>query len=263
MPHSRFPDLDVRVLVSIGLHPSSQRARRAETDARAVELGLNLQPGILEVLHAGNPYDATLRSYAGMGLESLRVIEQREQDDALESLLHYLAADVPDVILTGVRAERGESSGMMPYLLAEHLGCTVVSGITEILSIEKGVAEVLQAQPRGQRRKLKVPLPFIASVDMAAKEPRQSAFGPGQRAQIDHSMTEASITDAQQAEWQVSPARNRPKRLKVVKAKSAADRLKAATQKSSGDEGKVLRDLPAKEMAQAVFDLLLEEGVVR
>ncbi|MFD2015891.1 hypothetical protein ACFSJQ_09275 [Vibrio olivae] len=60
-------------------------------------------------------------------------------------------------------------------------------------------------------------------------------------------MTEASITDAQQAEWQVSPARNRPKRLKVVKAKSAADRLKAATQKSSGDEGKYYATCPRRK----------------
>lgn len=264
MPHNPSePELSVCVLVSIGQHPSSERARRAPTDARAVEMGLELAPAELQVLHVGDPYDQALRSYAGMGLDSLRVIEQGEYDDVLNSLLHYFSSDLPDIIFTGVRAERGESSGMLPYLLGECLGCTVVSGIAQVLCIENGFAEVLQAQPRGQRRKLKVPLPFVASVDMAAAAPRQSAFGSGSRAKIDIEQIHAALVDSEALDWQWSPARNRPKRLKVVKAKSAADRLKAATQKSASSGGQVLRDMPAGEMAQAVFDLLLEEGVVR
>ncbi|WP_237461867.1 hypothetical protein [Pluralibacter gergoviae] len=49
----------------------------------------------------------------------------------------------------------------------------------------------------------------------------------------------------------------------MVKAKTAADRFRAATAKSQSAGGRVLRDKPACEMAQAIFDLLLEEGVVR
>jgi electron transfer flavoprotein beta subunit len=61
----------------------------------------------------------------------------------------------------------------------------------------------------------------------------------------------------------LQPAKPRPKRLKVIKAKSGADRMKAATAKASGGGGQVLKGLTAEEGAAAILKLLLEEGVVR
>ncbi|KEA63774.1 Electron transfer flavoprotein, beta subunit [Marinobacterium lacunae] len=262
-PDKQNLNLRITALVSLGKHPGSGRERRAEQDARAVEMGLTLSPKGLEVLHAGNPQSESLRAYAGMGLKMLRVLEQGEGADAVPALSHYLNQQKPDIVLTGVRAESGESSGMMPYLLGKALGWPVVTRIAEIVSIDHGEANLLQALPRGQRRALRVPLPFVASVDMAAQAPRQSAFGPASRAQMETDDVGVEILDEVKSLWSEAPARKRPKRLKVVKAKTAADRFKAATAKSSGDGGKVLRDKPASEMAQAVFDLLLEEGVIR
>lgn len=260
-------DLKIVSLISVGKHPTSGRARRAEQDGRAVELGLTLAEAgrgkqNLTVLHAGDSQQSALRSYAGMGLESVRVIQLRESADAVSPLTEYLRKHVPDIILTGVRAESGESSGMVPYLLAEKLGWPVVPRIANIVSIKEGVAEVLQALPRGQRRALTVRLPFIASVDNAAAEPRQSAFGPANRALMEQQQA-GSETDTVRREWSELPARKRPKRLKVVKAKTAADRFKAATAKPQGSGGKVLKDKTVTEQAQAIFDLLLEEGVLR
>ena len=120
---------------------------------------------------------------------------------------------------------------MVPYLLAEQLGCPIISGIADIVSVKDGVAEILQALPRGQRRALKVKLPFVATVDMAAPEPRQSAFGPASRAQMESLQPTVQTTDEVWENWTEAPARKRPKRLKVVKAKTAADRFKAATAK--------------------------------
>lgn len=262
-PDKQNANLRITALVSVGKHPGSGRARRAEQDARAVEMGLSMAPLGLEVLHAGNPEAEALRAYAGMGLQKLRIIQQSEMADTVPALSQYLSQNTPDIILTGVRAESGESSGMMPYLLGEKLGMPVVTRIAEIVSIDNGEANLLQALPRGQRRALRVPLPFVASVDMAAKEPRQSAFGPASRAEMASEELGVEATDEAKVAWSEAPARKRPKRLKVVKAKTAADRFKAATAKSSGDGGKVLRDKPASEMAQAVFDLILEEGVLR
>ena len=48
-----------------------------------------------------------------------------------------------------------------------------------------------------------------------------------------------------------------------MKAASAADRFKAATAKAAPSGGKVLKDQPVSDMAQAIFDLLLEEEVIR
>ncbi|WP_432695875.1 electron transfer flavoprotein subunit beta [Marinobacterium sp. YM272] len=262
-PDKQNANLRIAALVSVGKHPGSGRARRAEQDARAVEMGLSMAPQGLEVLHAGDPHAEALRAYAGMGLKKLRILQQGESADAVPALSQYLDQSKPDIILTGVRAESGESSGMMAYLLGEKLGMPVVTRIAEIVSIDNGQANLLQALPRGQRRALRVPLPFVASVDMAAAAPRQSAFGPASRAEMEAKDAGVEVLDEVQASWSEAPARKRPKRLKVVKAKTAADRFKAATAKSSGDGGKVLRDKPASEMAQAVFDLLLEEGVIR
>ena len=249
-------------LVSIGAHPTSGRPRRAEQDARAVELGLQLAGDNLQVLHAGDAAEPALRAYLGMGLAQLHVLEQTPGSDALPALADYLRGAGAQVVLTGSQAETGEGSGMLPFLVAESLGWPLVVGLAEVESIEGGAALVLQALPRGQRRRLKVKLPFLATVDNAAPKPRQSAYGPARRGLL---ATEAVplTADALLASATLQPAKPRPKRLKVIKAKSGADRMKAATAKASGGGGQLLKNLSPQEGAQAILKLLIEEGVVR
>ncbi|MDF3934604.1 electron transfer flavoprotein subunit beta [Pseudomonas citronellolis] len=255
-------DLNIVALVSIGAHPSSGRARRAEQDARAVELGLRLAGKRLQVLHAGNPQEEALRSYLGMGLDELAVLEQPAGADALPALVDYLDGAGAQLVLTGSQAETGEGSGMLPFLLAERLGWPLVVGLAEVEAVEGGSAQVLQALPRGQRRRLKVRLPFVASVDNAAPVARQSAFGPARRGFIEAHEVEV-VEDDLLAAASLQPARPRPKRLKVIKAKTGAERMKAATAKASGGTGQVLKDLSPEAGAEAIFKLLREEGVIR
>ncbi|WP_017902390.1 electron transfer flavoprotein subunit beta [Pseudomonas asplenii] len=249
-------------LVSIGAHPTSGRARRAEQDARAVELGLQLAGDNLQVVHAGDVAEPALRAYLGMGLSEMRVLEQPAGADALPVLTDYLRDVGAQVVLTGSQAETGEGSGMLPFLLAENLGWPLVVGLAEVESIGSGVAQVLQALPRGQRRRLKVRLPFLATVDNAAPKPRQSAYGPAQRGVL-HAEEVEVLEDELFASAQLQPAKPRPKRLKVIKAKSGADRMKAATAKASGGGGQVLKGVSAEAGAEAILKLLIEEGVVR
>ncbi|WCN08992.1 electron transfer flavoprotein subunit beta [Marinomonas mediterranea] len=249
-------------LVSIGRHPQSGRARRSEQDARALELGLKLSGTNLRVAHAGNPEDAVLRQYAGMGLKEMTVLKQSIEVDVIPSLRHYIESQSAQIALLGVRSESGESSGMVPYILAESLGWPIVSRVADIVSVENGIAEVLLALPRGQRRAVSVRLPFIATVDNAAPAPRQTAYGPAQRAKIDV-IDVPEVQDELRVNWSEAPAKPRPKRLKVVKAKTAAERFKAATAKAQGGSGKVMSDESAEEKAQAIFDLLIEEKVIR
>lgn len=254
--------LHIISLVSIGTHPSSGRSRRAEQDARAVELGLRLAGPRLRVVHAGDPQEEALRAYLGMGLDELTVLEQGSQDDALPPLAEFLQHCGAQLVLTGSQAETGEGSGMLPYLLAERLGWPLVVGLVEVERIDNGVAQVLQALPRGQRRRLKVRLPFLASVDNAAPAARQSAFGPARRGRIEAEEVEL-VADELFATAQRQPARPRPKRLKVIKAKTGAERMKAATAKASGGTGQVLNEVSPEAGAEAIFKLLIEEGVLR
>jgi len=249
-------------LVSIGAHPTSGRPRRADQDARAVELGLQLAGDKLQVLHAGDIHEPALRAYLGMGLEQLHVLQQPSGADALPALTDYLRDAGAQVVLTGTQAETGEGSGMLPFLLAENLGWPLVVGLAQVESIEGGVALVLQALPRGQRRRLKVRLPFLATVDNAAPKPRQSAYGPAQRGVLQADQVTV-VDDELLTASTLQPAKPRPKRLKVIKAKSGADRMKAATAKASGGTGQVLKGVTAQAGADAILKLLIEEGVVR
>ncbi|WP_047289643.1 electron transfer flavoprotein subunit beta [Pseudomonas protegens] len=249
-------------LVSIGAHPTSGRPRRAEQDARAVELGLQLAGDKLQVLHAGDVAEPALRAYLGMGLEQLHVLEQPAGADALPILTQYLRDAGVQVVLTGSQAETGEGSGMLPFLLAENLGWPLVVGLAQVESLADGVAHVLQALPRGQRRRLKVRLPFLATVDNAAPKPRQSAYGPARRGVLQADQV-VVVEDELFTGSSLQPAKPRPKRLKVIKAKSGADRMKAATAKASGGTGQVLKGVSPEAGAEAILKLLIEEGVVR
>ncbi len=255
------PDsLSPAVLVSIGRHPVSGRPRRADLDARAVELAL--QSGACpEVVHVGDEH-AALRDYLGMGLDCLTVLQQSAEADAVPALAEHLRHGGHDCILTGARTEQGEGSGMLPFLLAERLGWALVPGIMAITAVTGSRATLRQALPRGRRRTVSVDLPFVASVDAAAPAPRQSAFGHARRGRI-HAVPTAETVDEARRDWTVQPARQRPKRLKVVKAASAAERLRAATAKTQAGSGRVIRDEPPATGARAILDLLREEGVWR
>jgi electron transfer flavoprotein beta subunit len=165
-------------------------------------------------------------------------------------------------LLTGTRSEIGESSGCLPYLLADKLNIPFIPNICAILAIDvaAGYAEVMQSLPRGQRRKLKTQLPFMASVGMAAPTPRQSSFGVARRGIVQTIESINPAADSQQASWHTGPARKRPKRLKVVKAKTAAERFKAATAKIQSSGGEKIYEVD--KAAEAILKMLKEEKVL-
>jgi electron transfer flavoprotein beta subunit len=252
---------DIAVLVSIGRHPASGRARRAERDARALELALRLSRSAPPlVIHAGDPGEPAVRDYLGMGLDSLTVLHLPADADPLPALIEYLKDLRPRLVLAGTGAEAGEGSGLLPYAIAQALDAAIAADVADIERAGDRL-DLLQALPRGRRRRLSAALPAVVTVGLAAPPARPFAFGPARRGRID--VVEAAIVpDAERASWQLRPARARPKRLKVAAGGTAAERLRAATEIAAG-RGRLLVNPSPADAARAIWDYLRAEGIVR
>ena len=252
----------IAVLVSVGRHPASGRARRADRDARALELALRLSPSAMPlVIHAGDPREPALRDYLGMGITSLTVLDLPADADPIPALIEHLKIRRPRLVLTGTGAEAGECSGMVPYALAAALDAAIAADIADA-TLAGDSLDLLQALPRGRRRRLSAALPAVVTVGSAAPAARPFAFGPARRGR-NEVVEAAAVPDAERAAWQLRPARARPKRLKVASGGgSAAERLRAATEIAAG-RGRLLVDPPPAEAARAIWDYLRDEGIVR
>jgi electron transfer flavoprotein beta subunit len=246
----------VAVLLSVGRHPASGRARRNPLDARALELALGLPGAEIHAVHAGAPDEAALRDYLGMGLDRLTVLAISPGGDPVPPLTEHLKSIAPDIILAGARAEGGEDSGMVPYLVGQELGVAIVADVAAI-GIGDRTASLTQALPRGRRRLIEARLPLLATVNAAAPAARQSAFARARRGVIETIAAEAPA-DAFLAACETRPWRARPKRMRVPAGGSALARLKAMTETRSG-AGKVLIDPSAEDAAAAIYDYLVEK----
>ncbi len=251
--------LQIVTLVSVGRHPVTGRPRRCPHDARAVELGLRIPAAQQVLLHAGEPRAEVLREFLGMGVETLHVVGCGPHDDVVPALRAPLGTLRPSLILTGVRAEGAEDSGMVPYLLAQSLGWPIVAQVVEVVIGRDGKATVVQALPRGRRREIEVALPCVLAVGMGAPAPRASAYARARSGRI-VMVGGAPVADARRDGWQESPARARGKRLRMPKGGSAAARQQAATVVVASGEAMLQPESP-QEAARAILEYLQRAGV--
>jgi len=252
---------EIAVLLSVGRHPASARGRRADLDARALELALGLRDtGRVHAIHVGDPAEPALREYLGMGIDRLTVLPAIGCD-AAAVLTDHLRQLRPAVVLAGSRAECGEASGVLPYLVAHALDSQLVAGAVSI-TLRGDTAHVIQALPRGSRRALRVALPVTLTLDRAGPEPRMSAFGPAQRGQIVVAQADLSCcVPAQPSDWREQVARVRPRRLRSLGPASAAERLRSILPTRSGPSTRLL-DLDADQAARAIWQYLADEGLI-
>jgi electron transfer flavoprotein beta subunit len=250
----------VAVLLSVGRHPASGRARRAPLDARALEMALSMPGAKVHAIHAGDADEPALRDYLGMGLDRLTVLAIPHGADPVPALGEHLAGCAPEIVLCGARAEGGEDSGMVPYLIAQALGSAVVADVAG-LTIEGDGASLTQALPRGRRRLITTRLPLVAAVSSSAPAPRQSAFARARRGTIEVFAVQAPA-DMLPGQCEIRPWRPRPKRMRLAAGGSALDRLKAMTETKSG-EGAVMVQPAAEEAARAIYDYLLAKAMIK
>lgn len=242
--------LSIVVLASVGCHPSSKRLRLALEDARALTLANGLRDASIEVLHAGQreTAEATLRDALGMGATRLTVLELEEGADPVPALIAALRQRAPDMVFTGRRTERGEGSGMVPFLVAEVLGLPLVTAVTN-LALAEGRVLLDQAVTGGRRRRIGASLPLMVAVDEKAPGPRLAAFGPARRGTL--ALEPATSVPDERRQWATRPARPRPKRLSAPNAAAAPVAGK-----------QVLHGLDPEAAARAILTYLQQEDIV-
>jgi len=256
-------DLSAMILVSRGQHPNSQRAQRAPNDARAVEMALGLtSPEKIHLVHAGDPREDFLKQYLGMGLAVLTVLDLPDSADPLMTLVDFIQEQQPALVLTGTKAQCSEGSGFLPYAIAHHLKYTIAADVCEVTIDDTGkCVKILQAQPLGQRRILRAPLPLVATVGNAAAAPRMSTFAAARRGRI-KTISVTAVEDHAAKQWRTKPARHRVARLKGMHSDNAKQRLQAATAMQKRTGGQVVEGLAADEAAVMVLNYLVDEGIL-
>ena len=238
----------VLALASLGRNPVNGAARPNRDDLLALELGRQLAD--VSLLHAGNPDDPALSDYLAYGATTLDVVPAAKDQDIVSILADRAAGH--DLILTGTRAEGGEGSGLVPYLVAERLGWPIVTQALDI-KIEDGHAEVTQALPKGQRRHVRVRLPAVIAVDPRAPVTPRYAFARRMAGQIVRRDTVAVPT--LDTAWRVEPATKRPVKFKARESKAGHARmLSAIVTEARG--GAVINTGSPADKAQAILSYL-------
>lgn len=246
----------IAVLVSAGRHPVSGASRYCRNDGLALTLALQLADTVsaqTEVLHAGDANNPALLDYLALGAKQICVLP--ETADIVPALASQLAQT--DLIITGIRAENGEDSGLLPYLLAAALDRPVIANVLSINVTEHGV-EVLQFLPKGKRRRIAVQLPAVIAVHPLANAELRYAYARQTMGVIDQ--IESTSTTTTPHTWKHEPAR-KPIKFKAQEKKAGHARmLSAIASESKG--GTVVIEGNHVEKAQVILTYLREHHLV-
>jgi electron transfer flavoprotein alpha/beta subunit len=152
----------VAVLVAGGRHPITDRFRRAAAESTALGIALRAAPSSCVVVHASDGAPEVLRWYASAA--DVRAVHLRIQPaaDPCIPLANFVRDQGMQIVLCGVRAESGFSSGMTPYRIAAALKWPVLPAISELSWDANGVTG-LQSLPGGRQRELRCPMPAVVT----------------------------------------------------------------------------------------------------
>ncbi len=252
----------IAVLVSAGQHPVSGEPRHCRNDSLALALGLNLASTVT-VLHAGTPSNPALLDYFALGATQIDVVPN--SGDMIENI----AAQLTDanLILTGTRAENGEDSGLLPYLLAARLGLPLVADALTITTrdnqLQEKQLEVLQFLPKGQRRRVLVSLPAVVAVHPSAAVALHFVHARKNLGSINTLPANNTIAHTKKqntAQWRAIATR-RPIKLVAQTAQTGHERLMAAIS-SKAKGGTVVNEGNNVEKAQVILRYLREHQLI-
>lgn len=245
----------IAVLVSVGQHPTSGQARHCRNDSLALSTGLNLSKQAaakLQVFHAGNAENPALVDYLALGASEIKVIAA---DEIIKNLVGNL--NDADLILTGSRAENGQNSGLLSYLLAAKLNIPIVTNVLEIKLIGDEL-EVLQFLPKGKRRRIALNLPAVVAIHPLAAAELQYAYARQQQGKIIATNNTAAKSHLHP---KIQHATRKPNKLKAHESLTGHARLLEAIS-SENKNGAVVIEGNCVDKAQVILDYLRQHQLI-
>lgn len=251
--------VSVAVLVSAGRNPISGAKRACRGDAVALGVALKLGGARVRVIYAGDAGDASLEDYLSLGAQKVEVLPIADGRSALEALRAALAGI--DLVLTGLRAEAGVGSGLLPYALAAALERPIVSNVMDVV-VEGGEAQVRQFLPKGLRRRVSASLPAVLAIHPLAPVDLKYAYARRKSGRIDVLALESGASSPPEtAAWKLEAGQRPPPRLKATEKKSGHARLQSAIV-SEAKGGFVANEGTSVDKAQVMLSFLREHRLV-
>jgi electron transfer flavoprotein beta subunit len=252
----------VAVLLSTTRHPISGTACAAHNDVVALQIAAGLGLGLPRALHCGDCLDPALQDYLAFGATRIRVLAPHPQ----LSMVQVLATELADtaVILCGCRAESGDASGLLPFELAQALGCPVLPDVLEVLPQPQAMAAV-QFLPRGRRRRVDLPCPCVLAIHPLAPATPRYAYARRLTGVIESvRATEGAPVAAgplASLHWQLEAQPRQPLRLKGADLRSGHARMTAAVAQVARG-GEVIADGTSRVLARAILSYIRRHGLI-
>ncbi|KMO30361.1 electron transfer flavoprotein subunit beta [Methylobacterium tarhaniae] len=252
----------IAVLLSEGRHPVSGASVLPRLEAQAIRIAAGL--GQAYGLHAG-PDAASVAEALGQGLGRIEHVVLAAEADPVPALAARLRATAPDLVLAGRRGQGGDETGMVPYALAAALGLPLIPDVVAAGAgdAEAGTLCLDRSLGRGDRLRVVVRGPVVATVHPDAPAPLAYAFGRARRGSIDR-LDPGPAPVAAPVTAEERPYRRRPRLVKgAPTGGSAAERLKAATGEAGpAAGGRLLVHPDPDEAAREILAHLRRIGVV-
>lgn len=170
------------VLLSAGRHPVSGATALPRLEAQAIRLTTGLGEAV--GLHAG-PAAAAVADALGHGLSRIVHVPVPAGADPVPALVARLATMAPGLILAGRRGQGGDETGMVPYAVAQALGCLLIPDIVALAAGDAGALSLDQTLGRGARRRVSLRGPVLATIHPDAPAPLPFAYGQARRGVIE------------------------------------------------------------------------------
>lgn len=253
----------VAALISAGRHPISGTPRACRGDAVAMGFGRLLAGSSLRVVHAGAGDEPSLQDYLALGAGTIEALSIKADDNVVEALAAHLKG--VDIILTGIRAELGAGSGLLPYLLAEALHRPIIANVLEAKVPDNAASgpelELRQFLPKGQRRGVVCSLPLVIAVHPLSPVKLTYAYARRLSGRIEVISPVPAQNPVVNQGWTVEKSPRRPVQLKAQDKKSGHARLLSAIA-SETKGGVVAFEGTTVDKAQVMLNYLREHRLV-